>query len=576
MGVAYAKNTSEQVLNSLNSVVNSTVQNASTIVNQSNVNTFCSSGNIEIINTQFNQSQYASISSENYSKVLSNGSINSNVSQRANQIARAIGQNLNFLPTTTIAINSGSNIINLANEISSTFEQNCSNILIQNQGVTATNCQGAGDITVRGAVFNQDQVADATSKCIQNVQSVQNLTSQVEQSIQQAATAKVESFLSQLISILILGIIFLAVLCFTVFKGAKSIIIILIVAVVLVGLYFLLAFIFKWRPFTRTFQAQNPEFTNINPIWVNGVPTAVSSTIRSPNSSTLTPCPTANATDGQQFRCIYVVQNNDNLKLKIGYDASKVSGFQSISLLNGYGNQIGNSSTSQSDPNGDSNVFVLASRPSAGEIQLPNGRSNLILQVDNGSNNPIYSYNYQIFVESVYKITLTTPNIASPNQPPFNYPSILGGCTACSQLGFSVIDGFNLTIEKNFESQIQPQSIGIKFLLYAPTICPTQSDVPTTRFAFNSTNTSDPSSFLLLFTPPAGTTPLSSITNSANYSIPVPVDSKGCINTTASSFLPTGNYTIKAILYSVAPTNASEEGTIITESDAVPFSVSPS
>jgi hypothetical protein len=208
---AQATNELNTMINAGVSVYNTTMQKCDTLINNNNEIDIINQGNNNTITVQnILQGQTVNLNSDCVSKAAADTTISQDVTNAITQQASAIVGSL------SIGSSEANNIINnsydLSQKVINTFEQTCSP-LVNNSNVLKFTSSGTGN-TILLAYINQEQLVNATTKCMQDTIASSNLAQSIEQDISQSATAKNEGLLDFLkwIAIAIIAIIALIVI----------------------------------------------------------------------------------------------------------------------------------------------------------------------------------------------------------------------------------------------------------------------------------------------------------------------------------------------------------------------------
>lgn len=252
MGNAYAKNTLDDTIDELNESIFTASQGCKSTLQQleqlniSHVNNTVFKG--------INLNEVGTISMSCMASSTTQNNIQASMNTQIQQIAKTVNQSLN-LSGSTEADNNTKLLTQLKDVVYNSFVQDCSAAITQSEIVTLTD--DSGDTF---GIINFSESGSNVLSCTQKNQAVSDMKTQITQQISQTATATVQSFLAQIFLILLMVVIIIGMIEF------GSIVKIIVIIVILVGLYFLLAWIFGWAPFRRT-----PPNVNVSAVSQGGI-----------------------------------------------------------------------------------------------------------------------------------------------------------------------------------------------------------------------------------------------------------------------------------------------------------------
>lgn len=239
MGVGYSRNVAKSYTDVTIDIVNSYLNNCSTVINNTDDFNFTGCTGVNIDSNNFgNTIVYNGNCIQN---ITTNSQINDAITQAIQQMAQADTQSLGF-PSGEIASNYTNAVVKLSDQVRNVYTNKC-NLLVSNN--VDVQCTNSSDIVFKNNSFS-NTINDMTN-CTQNDQTVNSLSTTVEQAISQTAVAKEQNAFGAVIIVLILLLI---IPFFFVAAEAKWIILGIIFLVVFGTIvYLILAKEQGWTPF---------------------------------------------------------------------------------------------------------------------------------------------------------------------------------------------------------------------------------------------------------------------------------------------------------------------------------------
>jgi len=245
MGNVQAKNEVDAAIAVSTSIMNTTLQKCETSLSQNEDIDVegCDFTDIEHVN--FDESGTVDIRC--VQKSSDSQSIKNQIDTEMTQMAKAVKQAIDANPGSATAENVDRLSEQLGTTIRNTFSQSCLPTVSGSESINVK-CPATKGGTAIIKWINFKELADSTTKCTQEATSVQVVSNAIKTIIDQTAVAKE----APLISLGVVVLIIVAIILFMVMGGGKAMSIITVLAVVLIVIiitYFVLAAIFKWKPF---------------------------------------------------------------------------------------------------------------------------------------------------------------------------------------------------------------------------------------------------------------------------------------------------------------------------------------
>lgn len=209
MGAKSSKNEVESITKSFLDVVTSVTQECTQPVNQSQVlNVRGNRGSIIDIGN-IDWSQAVTLDLQCFTSAKTTNDITNAIDQQAQQLANTTTTALNFNIGSVESENVTRYITDLGTSISNAYKQNCSNAVSQAQLADITDNTGS---VIRTGDLSWNQTASSIANCIQNVDTVNTAKNNLEQSIAQSATTKVNwlgigGIIALIVIVLIIGVV---------------------------------------------------------------------------------------------------------------------------------------------------------------------------------------------------------------------------------------------------------------------------------------------------------------------------------------------------------------------------------
>jgi hypothetical protein len=172
----------------------------------------CVGPNGLIVVSGVNQTNRFSVNITAVQEALVDTKFTNDVTNKMQQMAKAISQQLNFNPGQTNASNLAEAMTELSNSIKNDFRQNCATKLMGSNTIT---CKGTGARGVYLTDISQSNIASVVRTCVQSSSATTDIENKIQNIVRQSALAKQESLfgpLAQMIAIImgavVLGLVF--------------------------------------------------------------------------------------------------------------------------------------------------------------------------------------------------------------------------------------------------------------------------------------------------------------------------------------------------------------------------------
>lgn len=204
MGQTQAKNEVKSAISAMSSVVNDVVQKCSPTVAISQVinavQEGCDTSTIDISNIDF--SSFGQINVSCAQTAASSASVQTDIQQKASQMAEAVSQSLNLNPGSTSAQNIMRLSMNVATSITNSTSQIIASAVSSAQQIDLRQ-NGKSVCSIKLAYINMNAIAKSVADAVQNSTQVANATTALTQVIDQSAKAKQSSMALMIILVII-------------------------------------------------------------------------------------------------------------------------------------------------------------------------------------------------------------------------------------------------------------------------------------------------------------------------------------------------------------------------------------
>lgn len=251
MADTVATNVTRQVISAQVNVLQEQSTNIfSSASNNASVTICASNGSTTVVNGDINIKQFVSFNSSALIEASKDSEVMQKMQQQAEQVAKSVAQQ--FSLSGSEANNYSDSVLNMPLEV----RQSTANVItnIVTNLTTVTVCGSDNSKTTLNGSINVEQGMNVVIEAIIN-DVMSSKTAQIaSQLIKQSATAKTESFLTQLAMVIVAVAILFGVLTFGGLRQItqpKFLLSLAAIAVVFFILYVAAAYLFKWKPFKK-------------------------------------------------------------------------------------------------------------------------------------------------------------------------------------------------------------------------------------------------------------------------------------------------------------------------------------
>lgn len=208
MGNTITVNSSEQVINAMMEVVNTTTANCRSALTQDQIFNIEATGPGSVVNvSDFRVGQSVVVNTRCYQNATTSNNLESQIDQVARQQTEVISQALQ-LPSIQLTENLYQLNLDLGKKVVNATTQECSNLSQQRQTANIRASEG-GTTNVVSTDWNQTM--DSVTQCVQNSQAVTNARNALDQFIENNTKATVSNNLTWIIAIVAIIIIIIVI-----------------------------------------------------------------------------------------------------------------------------------------------------------------------------------------------------------------------------------------------------------------------------------------------------------------------------------------------------------------------------
>ncbi|MNK85191.1 Lipid membrane protein [compost metagenome] len=208
MGNTITVNSSEQVINAMMEVVNTTTANCRSALTQDQIFNIEATGPGSVVNvSDFRVGQSVVVNTRCYQNATTSNNLESQIDQVARQQTEVISQALQ-LPSIQLTENLYQLNLDLGKKVVNATTQECSNLSQQRQTANIRASEG-GTTNVVSTDWNQTM--DSVTQCVQNSQAVTNARNALDQFIENNTKATVNNNLTWIIAIVAIIIIIIVI-----------------------------------------------------------------------------------------------------------------------------------------------------------------------------------------------------------------------------------------------------------------------------------------------------------------------------------------------------------------------------
>uniref|UniRef100_A0A6C0BMD0 Uncharacterized protein n=1 Tax=viral metagenome TaxID=1070528 RepID=A0A6C0BMD0_9ZZZZ len=208
MGTSVSVNRSDQVIDSVQEVINQTTAACRSSTTQEQILKIRATGPGSQINiNELNLAQAALINGTCYQNTINSNNLENRVQEVARQQATTISQALQ-LPSVQLNENLYALTLNLANRVVNANQQECGNLTQQRQ-VGEFIAEEGGQFNLGS--LNWQQTADSILTCVQNSQAVNNAKNELDQFIDQNSKGQVQNNLTWIVVVIAIIIIIIVI-----------------------------------------------------------------------------------------------------------------------------------------------------------------------------------------------------------------------------------------------------------------------------------------------------------------------------------------------------------------------------